>query len=622
MVKVLVTGVSAEADLLKTAQAVHQILQKNGAFLGGWWCILGENSLEILKNTNQKAFKDILSSSYFQGTPCKLVAADTSSLLYSLKEGEERLFWRELICEPFGVIEQGGLAIGFISGMPDEKQDLDALKSAFAGQKLDALFTFAWPPEIFEEHDQKHEDEDQQKGSNRSEVVGGLLYNMLGSCRYHFVPSQSSGEIWQRDPFEFPARGTTSDNYTRFIAIKRGLLTEKKTWCYAADIGTSCPQPYHFTPSPFSLPKNNGQTGNFSLESSIGKKQHFFAIGQAGMPSEAKRDAFLDSMRRGGTEYKAPPAGYICQHCLSPTHYLRDCPYKKEFDAAQAQHWKPSFAHQPPPGYVCHGCRRVCSHLRRFCPERRSKHPSNLDNLSTQPLEINNRDFRRHQDNFVKRDDDAVCWFCLANPGLQAHLIAQVKDHLYIAYPRGALSSSQLLTQAILCPIEHITQPPVQSDRSNGFWKEAPQFNDDEHWLPLFFYFKRANQSHHWTIQVYVLAKCEEKDFMDFTRGYLAGKLPGKTLEQTQNDASKELNAEDDYFAIRTPTSTYQILFGREAYFPVNFARQLMIAFLGLDAGLNPVDWRKAPVDGAKERTAVDHLKTLLPSIQHQSSTQ
>jgi diadenosine tetraphosphate (Ap4A) HIT family hydrolase len=80
----------------------------------------------------------------------------------------------------------------------------------------------------------------------------------------------------------------------------------------------------------------------------------------------------------------------------------------------------------------------------------------------TTGLESQNRKsmvrLRKHH---FPEDSRTDCWFCLASPTCEKHLIVDVKDSCYVTMPKGAMSPFHCL----IVPIEHKSQGALVHDR-------------------------------------------------------------------------------------------------------------------------------------------------------------
>lgn len=108
----------------------------------------------------------------------------------------------------------------------------------------------------------------------------------------------------------------------------------------------------------------------------------------------------------------------------------------------------------------------------------------------------------REHSNHIKVDQNNPCWFCLASPNVEKHLVLSVGEYCYLTLAKGGLSDDHLL----LIPIEHFQ---AVNDEENGedLLEELERFKSS---LIKFFkkqskgvvFFERNFRSVHWQLQV------------------------------------------------------------------------------------------------------------------------
>lgn len=85
------------------------------------------------------------------------------------------------------------------------------------------------------------------------------------------------------------------------------------------------------------------------------------------------------------------------------------------------------------------------SNAQRGSGNRKRKHPHN------QVGEYGEGDRKKHQEGGEKKQQSIKCWFCLASPEVEKHLIASIGDFCYIALPKGGLVPDHCM----IIPIDH-----------------------------------------------------------------------------------------------------------------------------------------------------------------------
>ncbi|KAF4317467.1 hypothetical protein BBO99_00005340 [Phytophthora kernoviae] len=85
------------------------------------------------------------------------------------------------------------------------------------------------------------------------------------------------------------------------------------------------------------------------------------------------------------------------------------------------------------------------------------------------PNQGHNGQQRQQRNNRVAVPDRDECWFCLATPALERHLIVSIGQEAYLAIPKGAICGDHLL----IVPIAHEASTLAVSDDT---WREMERF--------------------------------------------------------------------------------------------------------------------------------------------------
>nr|CAI5863571.1 unnamed protein product [Callosobruchus analis] len=204
--------------------------------------------------------------------------------------------------------------------------------------------------------------------------------------------------------------------------------------------------------------------------------------------------------------------------------------------------------------------------------------------------------------------DQSKCWFCLASPSVEKHLIISVGNHSYLALAKGGMVEEHFL----ICPIEHhqssIAQPDEVLNEINNFKEALCKFYKKKGNLPVFF--ERNYKTSHMQLQAVPIpanANRELKEiFFDESEGQ------GFKLETL--DSSSRLDQvvppKVPYFTVELPDGTmlYTKIQGA-TNFPLNFAREVLACGPVLNMP-DRSDWRECVLKKEEEEEIVQRLRT------------
>ncbi|KAI8338789.1 CwfJ C-terminus 1-domain-containing protein-like protein [Choanephora cucurbitarum] len=244
---------------------------------------------------------------------------------------------------------------------------------------VDFLLTHSWPKDI---------DQGSQQALQLSDEKSHVAISQLAAAlkpRYHFAASQA--QFFEREPYQNIISGLAAQeerpagHVTRFIGLADVLNTQKQRWFYAFNLVPLS----KLEKEAFDRPENTTECPFAQL-----------VTGQKRKLNEGEQENYFwqDPKRAKSNQ---PPAGYVCKRCKVEGHYIKDCP-----------------SHQgPPAGYVCKICQGT-DHYVTQCPQQAKAKCKFLD----------------------------ACWFCLANPNLEKHLIVSIGSELYMTLAKGPVVSA------------------------------------------------------------------------------------------------------------------------------------------------------------------------------------
>jgi diadenosine tetraphosphate (Ap4A) HIT family hydrolase len=141
-----------------------------------------------------------------------------------------------------------------------------------------------------------------------------------------------------------------------------------------------------------------------------------------------------EEAKRNKTSQEGIKKGYVCNRCHIPGHHIKDCPAPQTTSI--------------PKGYVCNICKKS-DHFIRDCPDRHQQ-PGRQPKCKLIPNEI-----KQFLLMYLLVDS---CWFCLANPKLEKHLIVSIGTELYATLAKGPIVNQNQVPgggHLLLLPITH-----------------------------------------------------------------------------------------------------------------------------------------------------------------------
>ncbi|KAJ8960251.1 hypothetical protein NQ318_003976 [Aromia moschata] len=170
--------------------------------------------------------------------------------------------------------------------------------------------------------------------------------------------------------------------------------------------------------------------------------------------------------------------------------------------------------------------------------------------------------------------DQSKCWFCLASPSVEKHLIVSVGNTAYLAAAKGGIVEKHFL----ICPIEHyqssLSQPAEVGKEISQFKESIRKFYSKDGHIPVFF--ERNYKTSHMQLQaVPIPEKCQQR-----AQGYIYSETSPKARALNWKYWTlitvwiRSFPPKTPYFTVELPDGTvlYTKIQG-SVNFPINFGR-------------------------------------------------
>ncbi|XP_069960745.1 CWF19-like protein 1 isoform X2 [Cherax quadricarinatus] len=203
------------------------------------------------------------------------------------------------------------------------------------------------------------------------------------------------------------------------------------------------------------------------------------------------------------------------------------------------------------------------------------------------------------------------CWFCLASPEVEKHLVVSVGDHVYLALAKGGLVSHHLL----ILPITHFQSTADLDDDSTQEiekFKKALRKMFRKNGQDVVF-FERNYHSQHLQVQVVPVpsdaAPHLQDAFMDAaeSNGIAVDEIP------RMSDIAQVAPSGVPFFYAELPTG--QKLFHRiKKHFPLQFGREVLASESILNVP-ERVDWRECKSSREEETRLCNKIRELFQSF-------
>ncbi|KAL3285574.1 hypothetical protein HHI36_000104 [Cryptolaemus montrouzieri] len=202
--------------------------------------------------------------------------------------------------------------------------------------------------------------------------------------------------------------------------------------------------------------------------------------------------------------------------------------------------------------------------------------------------------------------DQEKCWFCLASPSVEKHLIITVADHSYMALAKGGVVEEHFL----ICPIQHyqnsLNQPEPVKLEIDQFKRALYKFFDREGKVPVFF--ERNYKTSHMQLQVVPISKQATRELKEiFMEEAEAHSLNLDVLE-SHDRLDQVIPPNVPYFLVELPNGS--ILYTKiKGSFPINFGREVLCTGPILNLP-ERIEWKECSLSRDEEERLVQRIRT------------
>ncbi|XP_045478442.1 CWF19-like protein 1 [Harmonia axyridis] len=202
--------------------------------------------------------------------------------------------------------------------------------------------------------------------------------------------------------------------------------------------------------------------------------------------------------------------------------------------------------------------------------------------------------------------DQEKCWFCLASPSVEKHLIITIGDHCYMALAKGGLVEEHFL----ICPIQHyqnsVNQPEPVRIEMNQFKKALVKFYQRESKVPIFF--ERNYKTSHMQLQVIPIPEKAQRELKDIFMDEAEANGFNLTEADSFERLEEVLPPKTPYFLVELPSGTvlYNTIKGN---FPINFGREVLCTGPVLNLP-DRTEWKECCLGKEEEIALVERIRT------------
>ncbi|XP_056630203.1 CWF19-like protein 1 homolog [Diorhabda sublineata] len=221
------------------------------------------------------------------------------------------------------------------------------------------------------------------------------------------------------------------------------------------------------------------------------------------------------------------------------------------------------------------------------------------------PIDIQNT--KKHKKPRVEFDQ-SKCWFCLASPSVEKHLIICVGNSTYLALAKGGMVEEHFL----ICPIEHhqssLTLQADVLDELKKFKNSIRKFYNRVGKLAIFF--ERNYKTSHMQLQAIPITKNANKELKEIF-------IEESDAQGFKLESLESFNRLDQVIPPKIPYFTIELTDGTLLYtklqgvhnFPINFAREVLASGPVLNMK-DREDWKNCILEKSEEEKLVQRLRT------------
>eukprot|EP00049_Salpingoeca_infusionum_P024059 m.14636 g.14636 ORF g.14636 m.14636 type:complete len:554 (+) comp6381_c0_seq2:115-1776(+) len=205
------------------------------------------------------------------------------------------------------------------------------------------------------------------------------------------------------------------------------------------------------------------------------------------------------------------------------------------------------------------------------------------------------------------------CWFCLGSPKVEKHLVASVGTQLYLALPKGTITSGHIL----IVPIQHV-KSTIELDEAGKKevtrYKQALRSMFEEQGKTVVM-FERNFRSDHLQLQVVpVPAEMKTPDLVKAINQTAKRHHITFDYQPKGTDLGELFDEGVPFFSVELPSGDIMVTGITTRSFPLQFGREMLCQPDVLNC-LDRVDWKACALDKEGETEQAKAFKTQFRSF-------